>query len=117
MAFKILSNNRYGSKFITIDRNYRIALSAAVRKELGIYGKVGKIFIMADKENKRLGIVRQESARVPNANPFAVDRRGYVNARQIIHETGWYNKDKPIRFEEDGWENFEGNKWYIFRMV
>lgn len=120
MPFEIINydGSRRGGKFVTIDKFKRLCLSSALRKELSVNGTTFYAYISYDKENHRIGLVKQELARAINdVKPAKFDKRGYTSAKPILIDAGLSESRLPIRFVYDGdYHDGEYNtKWLTFK--
>jgi hypothetical protein len=110
-------SNRFGEKYLTIDKQKRLQLSAALRKELNIHGVPSWIVIAIDVENMRIGIVKQELAKVTNVKAFKLDQRGYCSGRYVMDKVNLNVDGTPYRFIDAGTEDQDGQRWRVFELV
>ena len=119
MAFEPLQIARHGGKSLTIDKLRRIRLSSAALKELAIT-TFTPIVISVDTENKRVGVVKQDLAKIPNASVVRPDKRGYFGiaaGKQVIDKLALTDADLPAKFEYVGKVD-EGNVfWHSFELI
>lgn len=117
MPFEPLQIASRGGVALSIDRLRRIRLSTAAMKELGLT-TFTPVVISVDVENKRLGVVKQELARVPNASVVRPDKRGYLGVatgKLAVDKLALSEADLPAKFAYIGrvdegavfWETFE----------
>jgi hypothetical protein len=71
---------RHGGASITLDNLYRLRVSAAAMRELKL-APYQYVVISVDVENKRIGIAKQELAKVANASAVKIDKRGYLGVK------------------------------------
>lgn len=107
---------RFGEKFITLDAHQRLCLSSALRKELNIDGVPAWIVLAYDIENHRIGIVKQELAKVPNVKAFKVDQRGYTSAKYVIDKAKIDVATLPLRYVDAGFVDLNGQRWRTFEL-
>lgn len=105
-----------GAKFLTIDKQLRLSFSSALRKELRLETGLDWVVLAVDPENKRIGVVRQDLAKVPNVDAFKVDRRGYTSARRIVEKMALAGAEFPIRFVDGGNLDEAGQRWRVFEI-
>jgi hypothetical protein len=117
MALTPVSNesSRRGDKFITIDKYRRICLSTSLRKELALKGNEW-LYVSFDNENKRIGVVKSELAKLPNVKPFKFDARGYTSANSILENNVISEADLPLRFVDIGKIHEGGVAWRAFEL-
>jgi hypothetical protein len=114
----VYRRGRPGGKFLTLDSQRRLALSAAFREELAIKGVSAWIVVSYDVKTKTIGIVKQDVEKVPNAHAFKVDQRGYISAGgPIMDKLGLSVDGAPYRFEDIGFIDEGGVRWRAFRLV
>jgi hypothetical protein len=80
MAFEPLKLTSRGGSAITLDKFYRLRVSSEAMRELKL-SAYQYVVISVDVENKRIGIAKQELAKVPNASAVKVDKRGYLGIK------------------------------------
>jgi hypothetical protein len=107
------SNDRADTSFITVDRQGRLCLSAALRKELGNIGNNVAMYASYDKVNKRIGLAKPDIVRLTNVRPFTFDKnRGYAMARNFLKAAA-ISYDESSRYVYDG---KEGDGWLTFKL-
>lgn len=120
MPFEPLSISKVtGLKFVTLDKSYRLRLSVATLKELGIT-TFTHVIVSVDVENKRVGIVKQELAKVPNATPVRPDKRGYLGVatgKNIADKLALTASELPCKFEYVGRVDEGSVYWHGFQLV
>lgn len=119
MAFEPIQVSRNGGINLSIDRLSRIRISSAALKELAIT-TFTPVIISVDVENKRVGLVKQELAKVPNSTTVRPDKRGYLGTRAgkvVIDKLGLSLNDLPTRFEYVGRVDEGAVFWHAFELV
>jgi hypothetical protein len=104
---------------VTIDKLYRLRISSKALRELKL-SAYQYVVVSVDVENKRVGIAKQELAKVPNASALKVDKRGYLGSKvgkNITDKLAIDAADLPCVFTDIG--NFDegGVYWRAFEMV
>lgn len=114
-----VSASHYGGKFITIDRQHRLMISAELRREFSSVGTDLRLHVAYDPENKRIGIAKPEMVRksATNSKPHKFDARGYTSAKSVMKKAGWTEITESLRFEDDGTEHVGNDKWRVFSLV
>lgn len=112
----ISAGGRFGQKFLTIDKQLRLSFSSALRKELRLESGLEWVVLAVDPENMRIGVVRQDLAKVKNVDAFRIDQRGYTSARTIIDKLAINKASLPIRFVDGGNLDEDGQRWRVFEM-
>jgi hypothetical protein len=77
------------------------------------------VVISVDVENKRIGLAKQELAKVPNASAVKVDKRGYLGTKagkEIIAKLALGADMLPAKFADIGWEDQNGVRWRGFEL-
>ncbi|MDR7001583.1 hypothetical protein [Neobacillus niacini] len=119
MPFEPLQIARRGGKSLTIDKHHRIRLSAIMRKELALT-QFTPVIISVDVENKRVGVVKQDLAKVPNASVVRPDKRGYLGVaagKQVVSKLALADADLPLKFEYVGKVDEGSVFWHSFELV
>jgi hypothetical protein len=107
------SNDRANTSFITVDRQGRLCLSAALRKELGNLNAAVPLYASYDKVNKRIGLAKPDIVRLTNVKPFTFDKnRGYAMARNFLKAAA-ISYTEASRYLYDG---VEGDGWITFKL-
>jgi hypothetical protein len=103
---------------ITIDKQARIRISRAALNELG-WQPYQLVVSSVDVDLKRVGLARQELAKVPNATPSKIDSRGYLHriGRGIVDKLALDLSKAPFKFEYAGPVDDGGTRWYAFDLV
>jgi hypothetical protein len=111
---------KYG-KFITLDKQSRIMLSAEFRREFASiqYEKEipFDILVFLEKSRKIIGIVNAEKERMVAGDKLRCDKRGYANGRDIAQAFRLDPRQGPYRFEYVGPSDHEGYRLDTFRLV
>jgi hypothetical protein len=119
MPFEPIQLSRQGGVSLTIDKLRRIRLSSAARKELALTNFT-PIIVSIDAENKRVGIVKQELAKLPKASVLRHDKRGYLGiatGKQVIDKLALTDADLPAKFEYVGKVDEGSVFWHSFELV
>ena len=108
-----------GTKRLTIDRQGRIALSSALRKELNIDAQLSPwVTVLYDKEFDIWAIQKNEKLKkAPAAATTKVDKRGYISARSVLRRNRIDYRNGPIRYVFDGTISHEGESYLSFKRV
>jgi hypothetical protein len=119
MAFEPLNITRNGGVALTIDKMYRLRISFTALKELAIT-TFTPVVISVDVENKRLGIVKQDLAKVPNATTVRPDKRGYLGVKagkMVVDKLAMSPSDLPAKFEYEGKIDEGTTFWHSFKRI
>lgn len=120
MPFEPLQVSQSGStSALTLDKFYRLRISREALRELKLTA-YQYVVISVDVENKRIGLAKQELAKVPNASALKIDKRGYVGTaagKLVARKLAIAESDLPCRFDDIG--NFDegGVYWRAFQVV
>jgi hypothetical protein len=119
MPFEPLKLQTHGGSSLTIDVLHRLRVSRAAMTELKL-APYQYVVISVDVENKRIGIAKQELAKVPNASAVKIDKRGYLGTKagkEVIKKLALSSGDLPIKFTDIG--NFDEGTvyWRAFELV
>jgi hypothetical protein len=119
MPFEPLKLKRHGGVSVTLDIQYRLRVSAEAMRELKL-SPYQYVVISVDVENKRLGICKQELAKLPNASAVKIDKRGYLGVKagkELASKLAIIDADLPMRFIDIG--NFDegGTYWRAFELT
>lgn len=117
MPLEPLSIDRDRGATITLDKAYRLSLSRGAMRELKL-SAYQYVVISVDVENKRVGVAKQELAKVPNASALKIDKRGYLGTaagKLVARKLGLTDADLPMKFVDIG--NFDegGAYWRTFQ--
>lgn len=119
MAFEPLKiEGRRGQVALTIDKFRRLRLSSAALKELAIT-TFTPVVVSVDVDNMRLGFVKQELYKVPNASVIRPDKRGYLGTsvgRMVIDKLALSIDDLPAKFEYIGKVDDGPTIWHTFEL-
>ncbi|WP_141431921.1 hypothetical protein [Bacillus sp. 03113] len=119
MPFEPLKLASRGDSALTIDKYYRLGVSSTAKRELKL-SAYQYVVISVDVENKRLGLVKQELAKVPNATAVKLDKRGYLGAKagkEIASKLALTGDMLPVKFKDIGWEDQNGVRWRGFELA
>lgn len=103
---------------ISLDKYRRLRISRAAMRELK-WQPFQHVVVSVDVDLKRIGLARQELAKVPNATPAKIDKRGYVQklGRSIADKLALEIDGAPLAFEYVGPVDEGGVRWYAFELV
>jgi hypothetical protein len=119
MPFEPIQLSRHGGVSLTIDKFRRIRLSSAARKELALTNFT-PIIVSIDAENKRVGVVKQELAKLPKASVLRHDKRGYLGiatGKQVVSKLALTDADLPAKFEYVGKVDEGSVFWHSFDLI
>lgn len=119
MPFEPIQVANRGGVSLTIDKLRRLRLSSAALKELGLT-TFTPVVVSVDVENKRVGVAKQELAKVPNATVVRPDKRGYLGVatgKLVVDKLALSEADLPLRFEYEGKIDDGAIFWHSFKRV
>jgi hypothetical protein len=119
LPFEPIQLSRHGGVSLTIDKFRRIRISSAARKELALT-TFTPIIVSIDAENKRVGVVKQELAKLPKASALRHDKRGYLGiatGKQVIDKLALTDADLPAKFEYVGKVDEGSIYWHSFELI
>lgn len=119
MPFEPLQLSRHGGISVTIDKLRRIRLSSAARKELAVT-PFTPVIISVDVENKRIGVVKSDLAKIPNASVVRPDKRGYLGiaaGKQVVDKLALTDADLPAKFAYVGKVDEGSVFWHSFGLT
>jgi hypothetical protein len=119
MPFEPLKLTTHGGSSLTIDVQHRLRVSSAAMRELKL-SAYQYVVVSVDVENKRIGLAKQELAKVPNASAVKVDKRGYLGTKagkEIIAKLALSADVLPAKFADIGWEDQAGVRWRAFELI
>jgi hypothetical protein len=117
MPFEPLKLTTHGGSALVIDNQHRLRVSSAAMRELKL-SPYQYVVVSVDVENKRIGLAKQELAKVPNASAVKVDKRGYLGTKagkEIIAKLALTDDTLPAKFADIGWEDQDGVRWRAFQ--
>jgi hypothetical protein len=118
LPFVPLQIARHGGISLTIDKLKRIRLSSSARKELALTNFT-PVIVSVDVENKRLGVVKQDLAKIPNASVVRPDKRGYLGiavGKMTVDKLALTDADLPAKFEYVGKVDEGSVFWHSFEL-
>lgn len=118
MPFEPLSLSTHGGSSLTLDNQHRLRVSSAAMRELKL-SAYQYVIISVDVENKRIGLAKQELAKVPNASAVKVDKRGYLGTKagkEVMRKLALTTENLPAKFADIGWEDQNGVRWRGFQI-
>ncbi|MDQ0154938.1 hypothetical protein [Robertmurraya andreesenii] len=119
MPFEPLSVASRGDNAVTIDKYRRLRLSSAAIKTLAVT-QFTPVVVSVDVENKRIGIVKQELAKVPNASTVRPDKRGYLGTaigKKVCDKLALTDADLPVKFVYVGKVDDGPTFWHTFELA
>jgi hypothetical protein len=119
MPFEPLKLQTHGGSSLTIDTLHRLRVSRAAMTELKL-SAYQYVVISVDVENKRVGLAKQELAKVPNASAVKIDKRGYLGikaGKEIVAKLAMSGDMLPAKFSDIGWEDQDGVRWRGFELT
>lgn len=119
MPFEPLKLESSRPSALTIDKYFRLSISSSAKKELKLQS-YQYVVISVDVENKRIGVAKQELAKVPNASSVKLDKRGYFGTKagkEIVKKLMLTEKGIPAKFVDIGWIDSDGTRWRAFELV
>ncbi|KQL18838.1 hypothetical protein [Cytobacillus solani] len=119
MAFEPLNLSSRGDASLTIDKFYRLRVSASALRDLAIT-QFTPVVVSVDVENKRVGLVKQDLAKVPNAKTVRPDKRGYLGVKagkMVADKLALSADDLPARFEHVGRVDEGAVFWNAFELA
>jgi hypothetical protein len=119
MPFEPLKLQTHGGSSLTIDNQHRLRVSSAAMRELKL-SAYQYVIISVDVENKRIGLAKQELAKVPNASAVKVDKRGYLGTKagkEIIAKLALTKEMIPAKFPYIGFVDENGVRWSGFELT
>jgi hypothetical protein len=117
--FEPLQLKRHGGAAITLDVQYRLRISAEAMRELKL-SPYQYVVVSVDVENKRIGVAKQELAKVPNASAVKIDKRGYLGVKagkEISSKLAIVDADLPLRFTDIGQIDEGTVFWRAFELT
>jgi hypothetical protein len=117
MPFEPLKLETHGGSSLTIDVLHRLRVSRAAMRELKL-SAYQYVVISVDVENKRIGLAKQELAKVPNASAVKIDKRGYLGTKagkEVVRKLAISSDVLPLKFSDIGWEDQDGVRWRGFQ--
>jgi hypothetical protein len=119
MPFEPLKLQTHGGSSLTIDVLHRLRVSRAAMRELKL-SAYQYVVISVDVENKRLGLAKQELAKVPNASAVKLDKRGYLGTKagkEVLRKLALADDVLPIKFVDIGQIDEGTVYWRAFELV
>jgi hypothetical protein len=109
----------HGGSSLTIDVMHRLRISSAAMRELKL-SPYQYVVISVDVENKRIGVAKQELAKVPNASAVKLDKRGYLGTKagkEVVRKLALGGDVLPAKFPDIGWIDSDAVRWRAFELV
>lgn len=118
MPFEPLSVASRGDNAVTIDKFRRLRLSSSALKALALT-QFTPVVVSVDTELKRVGIVKMELAKIPNASTVRPDKRGYLGTaigKKVCDKLALTDDDLPAKFVYVGKVDSGPVFWHAFEM-
>jgi hypothetical protein len=113
-----VGGRRRGARFVTLDSQGRLSLSAGLRDEWAIRGLPTQVYVSVNHAQKIIGVVKADLVtQVPNAALLNVDKRGYCRGQALFDKLGLDRTGAPYRFEYVGKIDSNAANWWAFRLV
>jgi hypothetical protein len=119
LPFEPLTLTSRGGVSLTIDKIGRIRLSSSARKEMALT-TFTPVIVSVDVENKRIGVVKQELAKIPKATVVRPDKRGYLGiatGKQVVSKLALTDADLPAKFTYVGKVDEGSVFWHSFELI
>jgi hypothetical protein len=119
VPFEPIQIARRSASAVTLDNQRRLRISAEAMRELKV-SPYQYVVISIDVENKRIGVAKQELAKVPNASAIKIDKRGYLgvaSGKQVADKLGLTADMLPLRFDFIGYIDENGVRWSGFERA
>jgi hypothetical protein len=119
LPFEPLKLTTHGGSSLTIDVYHRLRVSRAAMTELKL-SAYQYVVISVDVENKRVGLAKQELAKVPNASAVKIDKRGYLGTKagkEVLRKLAIASDVLPIKFADIGFVDENGVRWRGFELT
>lgn len=118
MPFEPLNFGGRGQVAMTIDVSMRLRFSAKAVKELALT-QFTPVVVSVDVENKRIGVAKQELAKVPNASTVRPDKRNYLGTKagkDVCDKLALTKADLPATFKYVGKVDEGTVYWHAFEL-
>lgn len=119
MPFVPLNLASRGGNSLTIDKFRRIRLSSTALKELALT-TFTPVIVSVDTENRRIGVVKQDLAKIPNASVVRPDKRGYLGiaaGKMAVDKLALTDADLPAKFAYVGKVDEGSVFWHSFELT
>jgi hypothetical protein len=119
MPFEPLKLSRHGGNSVTLDVLNRLRISAEAMRTMKI-SAYQYVVVSVDVDSKRVGLVKQELAKVPNASAVKVDKRGYLGVaagKEVAKKLALSSDALPAKFDYIGYVDEAGVRWSAFELV
>ena len=118
MPFEPIVVRRFSESFLTIDKYGRLRISTEAMNRMNLRPHQ-HVVVSVDAEMRRIGVVKQELAKVPNASATSIDNRFYVPkvGRRIADKLSLNLANAPFLFEDIGWIDEGGVRWRAFQLA
>ncbi|WP_423336756.1 hypothetical protein [Neobacillus sp. 19] len=78
------------------------------------------VIVSVDTENKRIGVVKQDLAKIPNASTVRPDKRGYLGiaaGKMVVDKLALTDADLPAKFTYVGKIDAGTVFWHAFELA
>jgi hypothetical protein len=119
MPFEPIQVASRGGTSLTIDKIGRIRLSSSALKSLALT-TFTPVIVSVDTENKRIGVVKQDLAKIPNASVVRPDKRGYLGiaaGKMVVDKLALTDADLPAKFQYVGKVDEGSIFWHSFELI
>lgn len=119
MPFEPIRISRSGNARLSLDKFFRLRISSEAMRELKL-APYQYVVISVDVENKRVGLAKQELAKVPNASAIKLDKRGYLGVaagKQVADKLAIDRAMLPLVFNDIGNVDSDGVYWRAFELA
>jgi hypothetical protein len=119
MPFVPLNLASRGGNSLTIDKFRRIRLSSSALKSLALTNFT-PVIVSVDAENKRIGVVKSDLAKIPNASVVRPDKRGYLGiaaGKMVVDKLALTDDDLPAKFQYVGKVDEGSVFWHSFELT
>jgi hypothetical protein len=119
MPFEPIQVTSRGGISVTIDKMRRIRLSSSALKEMALT-TFTPVIVSVDVENKRIGVVKNELAKIQKATVVRPDKRGYLGiatGKQVVNKLALNDADLPAKFTYVGKIDEGSVFWHSFELT
>jgi hypothetical protein len=119
LPFEPIQAASRGGTSLTIDKIGRIRLSSSALREMALT-TFTPVIVSVDVENKRIGVIKQDLAKIPKASVVRPDKRGYLGiatGKQVIDKLALTDGDLPAKFEYVGKVDEGSVFWHSFELI
>ncbi|AYA77355.1 hypothetical protein DOE78_18930 [Bacillus sp. Y1] len=119
MPFEPIQLTRNNGASITLDKMRRLRLSSGAKSELKL-APYQHVYVSVDVENKRIGVVRMDVAKLPGHAAIKMDKRGYLgtaSGKAVASKLALTDEDLPAVFSFIGKTDEGGAYWATFELT